>query len=153
MQKVFVIGSVITTVAAIFCLSFWLTGLTDKNNFTKAEAKKTSEQEYLSQIGYDDDSYQLNIGRDMSHSDLISIMHKMTHSKMDIKNEKLDFIEPVEEDSIPITNQTISTLKEHVERRDGTMKSEMLAIIDKWEKGYLGSIQQDHDWCIAMLEM
>lgn len=150
-HKLLVAGSIVTTAAAIFCLSFWITGVIDRELPSNADTN-TPEQEYLSQLGYTDSEYQLKIGENSSEIDVYSIMHRMTHSKIEVKDEKNDFIETYNyEEFIPITHQTISTLKEYIEKTDFAMKDDTLAIIDKWEIGFFGSIQQDHDWCIAML--
>lgn len=58
-HKLLVAGSIVTTAATIFCLSFWITGDIDKELPSNANPN-TPEQEYLSQLGYTDDEYHLN---------------------------------------------------------------------------------------------
>ncbi|MED4206315.1 DUF6241 domain-containing protein [Neobacillus mesonae] len=106
---------------------------TDKtNNQKKAKAK---EKEQTAKIG--GVQYEIEIGADSTQDAVIDVMHKMTHQKVKAK-EKWG--------AVPMIPDTIQQVYEIVSKSHFDKKEDLLAILEKWQKGQFDEVDQDHNY-------
>ncbi|VEF49117.1 Uncharacterised protein [Bacillus freudenreichii] len=107
----------------------------------KAEAAGISEEEFMEQtqlIGGID--YEVDLDKNSTDDEIISVMHKMTHQKVRAEDKW---------GAIPMTEDTIKQVYEVVSKRDfddAGLKEDLLHILQKWENNNFLSADEDHNY-------
>ncbi|MDQ6600549.1 DUF6241 domain-containing protein [Bacillus salipaludis] len=105
---------------------------------TTAVAKKDAAKEKKEQTGYIGGvQYDIKLDKSSSQEAVIEVMHKMTHQKVKAK-EKWG--------AVPMIPDTINQVYNIVKNSDFELKSDLLAILEKWKVGNFEEIAEDHNY-------
>ncbi|WP_455675578.1 DUF6241 domain-containing protein [Pradoshia sp.] len=106
---------------------------TDGNSPYESQEKELNEQTGF--IG----GIERTIQKDSidSHSAALEILHKMTHQKVKAKDKW---------GAIPMTKENVLAAKEQISQLNIKDKTELLEILDRWEKEDFSQIDEDHNY-------
>lgn len=102
------------------------------------QEKVEKEQEVKEQTGkIGGIQYDLLIDSTSSESEVIDVMHKMTHQKVRAEDKW---------GAIPMIPDTINQVYDIVSQSDFSRKEDLLEILEKWKKDDFSTIDDDHNY-------
>lgn len=107
----------------------------DPEETLPTELDKEEVEEQTQKIG--GVSYNTGLSSFSSESEVVDVMHKMTHQKV-IANEKWG--------AIPLIPDTIEQVYEIVYSSEFKIKDDLLEILEKWKAGDFSQAHKDHNY-------
>jgi hypothetical protein len=110
----------------------------EQKELEKKEITKEKSDDQSKEIG--GVTYDLNITIDSTEDEIIAVMHKMTHQKVEADDKW---------GAIPMTEDTIQQVQQIIAKKEfnqSGMKDELQTIIQKWQDNDFSTVDQDHNY-------